>query len=313
MKIAYIGYDLSCTKSTRYFQQQGYEVTYFLKEKKQNFNFKPFSAIDLFIDHVMIPGRSDQRTARQKQLFKKVTNEFTELKVSLNPFQSVPLEISPDWPAAPVYDLTLLKDIQHDGKQKKLFFEVEKKGVESFDFLFIEAHPFVAEVLTEKKIKAFRKNLETEYSWTSLRFEIGYVKPIDPFYDEKMFFVVQDPRRKSLVDNWFFCHFQENVLEVWGFIPYLQVANPGFKKFYTERVRSFISEKFKFIYLKEFIRSDNCTVGALDQSVPMVLPQTQSAPNFTYWSTAQVTSFWETHFTKKLKTFKLVAEGVARD
>ena len=96
MKIAYIGYDLSCTKSTRYFQQQGYEVTYFLKEKKQNFNFKPFSAIDLFIDHVMIPGRSDQRTARQKQLFKKVTNEFTELKLNLNPFQSAPLEILPD-------------------------------------------------------------------------------------------------------------------------------------------------------------------------------------------------------------------------
>lgn len=321
MKIAYIGYDSSCTKGHSFFRKHDFEVTYFLKVKRQNFNYQPFLANDIFLENLTIPGDLALRTVHQSQVFNTVGDEYLELKNNLNPSAAATLLEDKDKDkdtAEPenikVLDMTLIKDLQYDGKQKKIFLELEKKGVENFDFVFIEAHPFISTALLEKNIKAFRDQLELEYVWSSVSFDIDYQKPVEPFIKQKTFIVVQDSLRRSLVDNWYFCDFQPgNKLNVWGYLPYRQVANPEFKKFYVDRVRNFIQQKFKFIYLKEFIQFDLCSVGALDSAVSMKFQQMLAVPNFMFWSQLQVFNFFELNFSKKIKSYKLAHQGVRRD
>lgn len=309
MKIAYIGYDLSCHKASCFFEQAGCEVVYFLKQKTQSFKFPAFDDLDILIDHLTVPGQRNMRSAAHERAFRVVKDEYLELKQNLSP--SAPREpVTYSEPNAKIVDLSLLHDIQYDGKQKKIFIELEKKGVETFDYVFVEAHPLVAEALLEKQIKVFRQPQEVQYIWSSVSFEIDYLTPIEPLRNGKTFFVVQDPLRKSLIDNWFLCDFQSSSkLHVWGYMPYRQIANPEFRNFYIERVRKLIADKFNFIHLKENLTSQLSTVGALEDSVSMALKQTDSVPNFMFWSQAQVNYFLEQNFTKKIKMLKISSEG----
>ena len=135
MKVAYIGYDLTCLKASAFFEKSGYEVIYFLQEKNQNFNYPAFPVIDISTEHMTLPGDPKQRTVRQSAAFKIVAGEYLELKRSLNPYRA--MDFIQGFQQDPkVLDLNLLKDLQYDGKQKKIFIELEKKGVESFDFVF---------------------------------------------------------------------------------------------------------------------------------------------------------------------------------
>ena len=309
MKIAYVGYDLSCQKANYYFNQTGCEVVYFLKEKMQDFNYPAFSDLDILIDHVTVPGNLKLRSSAHKQALKIVKEQYLELKQSLSPW-AVKESTSNTVAAAKIVDLNLLQDIQYDGKQKKVFIEIEKKGVETFDYVFIEAHPLVAQALFEKKIKVFRSPLEVQYIWSSISFAVDYVKPIEPLQQRRTFFVVQDPLRKSLIDNWFLCDFQkDNMLHIWGYMPFRQIANPQFKKFYIDRMKTFIVDKFKFIHLKDFLNAQLSSVGTSDESVSMAFKQTLSVPNFMFWSESQVNNFFEQKFTKKIKVSKLSTEG----
>ena len=197
----------------------------------------------------------------------------------------------------------MVQDIQVDAKNKKIFIEIEKKGVEAFDYLFIEAHPLSA-ILNEKKIKLFPNNFKLNYAWMGVAFEIDFLKPIEDFKSERTFFIVLDSLRNSIIDNWFFCHFTDRQLNVWGFLPLHQVNNPEFKNFYVDRIREFVAKKFEFIHLKNYINSYLSTAGADSKSTSLRYRPAQAVPNFMFWSTQQVTKYFENEFSKKMKSFK---------
>lgn len=305
MRIAYIGYDLSCTKADAFFSKQGDEVVYFLKEKGQNFNYKPFDQMGVLVDGLMISADEKKQTKQQNNKFKKINKKYFELRETLGcPSESLSESRKDSSKPNTVIDLYLFQDIQLDSKNKKIFIEVEKKGVETFDYLFIEAHPFLSTLLKEKNVHLFSKTLEKNYVWSSVNFEIDFLKPIEDFNFERIFLVILDSSRNSIIDNWFLCHFDNHQLNIWGFLPLHQVNNPGFKNFYIDRTRQWVSEKFKFIYLKNYLHSYLSTVGADEGFGSVRYHQTQCVPNFMFWSIEQVTNHFENKLLKKMKIIK---------
>lgn len=317
MKIAYIGYDLSCLKAAGAWAGQpaeSNEFVFFLKEKKQDFQFNSIFKSDIYVDQLMISGDQARRNLQAEQKFLSIQKQFNKLaevisvakeKVELKAEKEIIK--SGNQKATSVLDLKNIHDIQYDSRRKKIILEIEKQGVEEFDLLLVEGHPILADYFEEKKIKIFKDVVSTNYAWSAVKFEIDYLMPVEPFQTPRAFFLVLDSARESFIDNWVFCHIQKDQFTVWNFQPSHQIGNTEFANFYTDRLKQSLSARFKFIYFKNYLNTFHSSVGAHQKPLSAHFPQAISVPNFQFSSGAQVKEYFEQKIIKKLKIIKKIS------
>ncbi len=314
MKIAYLGFDLGCLKTDSAIRQQSAEVVYFLKEKKQAFAGPSVFETDIYVDHLMISGDLKKRSPQGEQKFQAIKKQFNKIadvisiesQVSTLPEETATANVE-SIKAPSVFNLNLIRDIQFDSRKKKIILEIEKQGVEEFDLLLAEAHPFLADFFEDRKIKFFKDSVSITYVWSAVNFEIDYLKPIEPFRNSRSFFLILDSSRETVIDNWMYCCLDKNHLSVWSFLPSHQVGNTEYLNFYIDRIRQSLSEKFRFLYLKNYQNSTSSSVGALQSSVRTRIPQAFTVPNFHFSSGPQIQSYFEQKIGKKIKAIRKVA------
>ncbi len=312
MKIAYIAYDRTCLKSYPYFAAHGHEVQYFLTQELDSFTELAFSEIDILVDGLLIPAAKYQRTEQQKKKYNEIATSYLELRSLIANTESISASgkstgTSEGMPA--VFNVNQINDVQIDPKQRKVFLELTKKGVESFDHLVIEGHPFVSDNLVDKKINIAKSNDSLKYVWSSLSFDIEFLQPLTPFTSSFSFFMVQDSTRKNVVDNWLLCQMKGDQIAIWTFLPIHQIKNPEFQKFYIERLKTAVGKKLDFLLFKKFRDFYFSTVGASASIVASMRGPLVTVPNFMYWGQAEVIKYIDGTLTKKLKVLQQQAEA----
>lgn len=326
MKIAYIGYDRSCLKAAKILSELGCSVIYFLTRPEQDLNFAPFDTAFIFSDQLMIPPLRERRTTAQQLEFASIEKNYKILQQNMctaaggftvEKMSEITTEITNETPNKTISDsahktsiqpLSDIMDIHYDSKKKTIIIELEKKGVENFDLVLTESHPLVSTFFDQKKIKMFKVNHKPSgnlnYIWTSTAFEFEVAKPVLPFQQDEAFFLVLDPARQSIIDNWFYCRMKQESLAFWTFQPIHQVNNPEFKNFYIDRIRGAISEHFPFLYLKNYIQSEVSTVASSKVKTGIVLPATLEVPNFSFWNAAHIEKFLQDNLSKVIRRSK---------
>lgn len=306
MRIAYLGYDQSCLKSLSYLSSKEHEVVYFLKEKTQNHHFLNFDKANIFSQKLMIPYDVRERTSTHQKEFSRIVTNYNLLKKSI----ASDLPVSQAGSAnnagniANVFELATVIDIQFDANQKKIIIELEKKGVEVFDLLVTESHPLLTDFFTHKKIQVFKTAAKADYTWTSVSFEIEYLKPVTEFSKAPPFFAVLDSARKTIIDNWLYCELSDQKINIWNFQPTNQLHNPQFQDFYIDRLRQSVTQILPFLHLKNYESTHFSSAAHLSYEPRLKLNSSLIVPNFDFWSENQVTEFLGKHMHQIFKKLK---------
>lgn len=316
MKVAYIGKDLSCIRSFSFFQSKNIEVTYFLSQGDVTPTYRPFNQTDILVEGLMIDPDANNQTQAQKFFFEKFKSDYQALESELGSEairnQEYVEGTSAKSTAAPVIsDLNTIIDIQYDSKNKKVLIEVEKVGVEEFNFILLEQHILISLELEKKNIHLVSKNLKTNSVWMSFNFAVDYVQAIKNKTLNSSFFMVLDSERESIIDNWLHCQLVENELRVSSFQPYTQLMNPAFQKFASDRIRTQISKKIEFLKVKELKDISLTTVGANHLKSFISIKSSAPVPNFSFWTDEQINSYLKKNILKKINKLNPVNSAVA--
>ncbi|MFZ3229194.1 MAG: hypothetical protein WA160_03230 [Pseudobdellovibrio sp.] len=308
MKIAYLGYDLSCLKADSFFKKKKESVTYFLTQTNSKLACKTFQNTDLYTENLMMSPDVKQQTDIQKKYFDQIKNNYKYLESQLSTnenFSDIELSSFVDSSEFDVQNITRIIDIHHDSKTGKVMLELDKHGVEEFDFILIEQNSLIKMELEKKNINIFNKNLKTETIWTTLYFDVEYLKPIKFQANDYSFFLILDSERDTVIDNWFHCVLDKNSLCVSGFQPYTQLMNPGFQVFISRRIQNQVADKLKFITIKKFIDLSLSTVSSEYSISYNKLKPSAAVPNFSFWSDMQINGFLSKHIYKKINKINI--------
>ncbi|OFZ31936.1 MAG: hypothetical protein A2622_11900 [Bdellovibrionales bacterium RIFCSPHIGHO2_01_FULL_40_29] len=309
MKIAFLGYDLSATQTAEKLTDAGHNVAFFLKKSQQQIQFEPFHSIPVFCDRLMIPGENHLRTETHQDLLRKIKVSYSEIQNRLS-YKSGhgTASIRKCEANAFVQSLDSIKDIQFDSKVKKHLIEIDKQGIESFDYVLTESHFLLKQDLDLKKINIFKKTKNSSYIWCSLRFEYEFLKPLRSLQSMKSFWIVLDSDRETLIDNWFYCRLTEKQIEFWTYQPESQSHNPEFQNFYIERIRQALAEKLPFLHLNQFLDSDVCTISYegwnRNQTSTLILGNCSCVPHMGFWAQEEVDHYFENHIFKTFRKLK---------
>ncbi len=306
MRIAYFGYDRSCLKTWNELSRQGFEVVYFLKEAQQDLKFSTFNQTFIFSNELMIPYKDHDRTTEQRRQFANIEKNFLNLQQRICAREvSGSDDQSPENLKQPtVLPLTEIMDLHYDAKKKKIVVEIERKGIEAFEFVLTESHPLISIYFETKKIQMFKTSLHADYIWSSIRFEYEPLKPIAIFQHDSPFFLVLDPARNSIIDNWFYCVLKKGLLELWTFQPFNQINNPEFQNFYIDRVRAAVAKRLSFLQLKNYLNTELSTVGSSAVQQQLLLPSALVMPNVSFWNGLQIENFLKSYFHKITRKVK---------
>lgn len=310
MRIAYLGFDQSSFKTFTYLSAGGNDVVYFLKQKNQNHHFSNFDKTDIYSNKLMIPFDIRQRTNAHKHEFSDLEENYNILKqkISTNIKTEKALTITSD-KKVNALDLSDVIDIQHDANQKKIVIELEKSGAEIFDILLTEAHPLVTAFFETRKIQIFKARPAVENTWTAVNFEYEFLKPILATFKKAPFFTVLDPSRASIIDNWLYCNFLNNNLQIWSFQPTNQLHNPEFQDFYIDRLRLAVAKVFPFLHLNSFVSSQFSSIVPFQFIPSLKMNLGLTVPNFDYWSEVQIAEFFQKYMLKINKKVKKIPEA----
>lgn len=308
MKVAYIGYDLSGVRTNSFFTSKNMEVTYFLIHPTVNPSYQPLNQTPILVDDLMISTEPSDRTVIQSFYFDKVKENYKFLEAEMGS-ESAVIESGAAEKAqvnsSVVQDMKNIIDIQYDSKSKKVLIEIEKHGVEEFDFFLAEQHVLLSLELEKKNIHLFQKKMKTPFVWTTFNYQVEYADQIHFQMTNASFFVVIDSDREFTTDNWLHCQLQNDKIHISSFQPYTQLMNPAFQKFASDRVQDQISEKLKFIKLKGLESVTLSTVGSGYKDPSTVMKASMPIPNFSFWTDAQIESYLQTNALKKINKINL--------
>ncbi len=300
MRIAYFGYDRSCLKTWNELSRQGFDVVYFLIEVQQDLKFSTFDKTFIFSNDVMIPFKEQDRTGKQKQQFAHVEKNFHSLqqRICARKIAESGDQRAENTRPPTVLPLTEIMDIHYNAKKKKVVVEIERKGIEAFEFILTESHPLVSIYFDTKRIQLFKATSQTDYIWSSLRFEYQPLKPVAALQQDSPFFLVLDPERDSIIDNWFYCVIKAGLLELWTFQPFNQINNPEFQNFYIDRIRAAVASRFSFLQLQNYLNTELSTVGSPDVHRQLILSSALVMPNVSFWNGLQIENFLKNYLYK---------------
>lgn len=300
MKIAYFGYDRSCLKTWNELSRQGFEVVYFLKQDQQDLKFPAFDKTFILSNELMIPYRDQDRTVEQKRQFASIEKNYLNLqqRICAQNISQTNDQLFENLKQPTVLPLTEIMDLHYDAKKKKIVAEIQRKGIEAFEFVLTESHPLVSIYFDTKKIKMFKATKQTDYIWSSICFEYEPLKPISVLQQDSPFFLVLDPARNSIIDNWFYCVLKKEVLELWTFQPFNQINNPEFQNFYIDRVRAAVAKRLSFLHLKNYLSTELSTVGSSEMQQQLLVPSVLVMPNVSFWNGLQIENFLKSYLHK---------------
>lgn len=304
MKIAYIGYDLSCVRTNSFFHSKDIKVTYFLTYPNVSPAYETFQNTSVLCDNLMISPINIERTEAQNFYFKKLKNNYNFLQneVSGSDYGTESNLEKKNNEASEVFvqDMQNIIDIQYDSKNKKVLIEIEKHGVEEYDFIVTEQHLLISLELEKKNIHLFDKKLKTPSIWTSFNYEISYSEKINFQTPKSSFFIVLDSDRESVTDNWLHCFLTKNQLQISSFQPYSQLMNPSFQEFENQRIQQQMAQKIKVFTLKKMTHITLSTVAADYTSSHCLMKPSGAVPNFSFWTDDQMNAFLQKQIMKKI-------------
>lgn len=308
MKVAYIGYDLSGVRTNSFFASKDIQVTYFLCHPTVNPSYQPLNQTPILTDDLMISAEPSDRTAIQSFYFEKIKNNYKFLEAEIGS-DAATIESGAAEKAqansSVVQDMQSIIDIQYDSKSKKVLIEIEKHGVEEFDFFLAEQHVLLSLELEKKNIHLFNKKMKTPFVWTTFNYQVEYSGQIRFQMPNASFFVVIDSEREFTTDNWMHCQLQNETLHVSSFQPYTQLMNPAFQKFASDRIHDQVGEKLKFITIKHVEGVTLSTVASGYKDSCTLMKASASVPNFSFWTDAQIEAYFQASIIKKINKINL--------
>lgn len=311
MKIAYLGYDLSSVRTDAFFKSKDLQVSYFLTYPHASPSYLPFGQTGLLTEKIMIDAISNDRTSAQASYFDKLKKQhaFLQNELACAEVKSVEFPASSENPSV-INDMQTIIDIQYESKSKKVLIEIEKHGVEEFDFIISEQHILISLELEKRNIFLFNKSLKTPLVWTTFSFRLNYADGINYEMKNSSFFLILDPDRESVSDNWFHCQMVGKRLYVSTLLPYTQVMNPSFQKFSAERIQQQLREKIQFVVVSELESVTLSTVAADYKSNLLRIKAAGVVPNFSFWTDAQINSYLQKQTLKKINKINLNTPGI---
>jgi hypothetical protein len=303
MKIAYIGYDLSSVKTQEFFNSKELEVTYFLVHPKTTPQHATFRKTNLLVDQIMIPAEHNLQTVAHKNSFHKIKKNYKIIENEISGDASVVEKGQDrkfDEKGNSVQELKNIIDIQYNTKAKKILIEIEKSGVEEYDFILTEPHALISSELKKRNIQLFKKSLQSNSVWSSFHFQVEYKKSINFLIPGASFFMVMDSERDSVNDNWFHCVLINNKLQVSSFQPYSQMMNPEFQTFAAARIQKQITERLHFIQIVKFEETSLSTIAANYRSSQLDMKPSAAVPNFAFWNYEQINLFLDKQIIRKI-------------
>lgn len=310
MKIAYIGYDLSCLRVNHFFHSKNDQVTFFLVKPDLNQITSSFDETKIFVNHVMMSNDSYQQTEIQKKIFQNIKKNFHEFQslLSTNENQverNLTAEATDMVAPQNIQPIERIIDIHFNSKTKKNAIELENHGVEEFDFVLSEQNDLISLELEKKNIFLFDKELKTDLIWTTFSYQLQYLDKIKPFVQTRSFFLVLDSDRDSLVDNWLHCSLEGDVLKISSFQPYNQLMNPEFQRFTSDRMRQQVLEKLEIISIKAQVDVTFSTVSCEYLKSHCKMKSHFPVPNFLFWSEDQMNTFLDKNIYKRMSKINL--------
>jgi hypothetical protein len=258
----------------------------------------------------MISANPAQRTAVQNFGFEKIKKNYLALESQMATHLKATVLSAEDLEKkqtdAHIADLQTIIDIQYDSKNKKVLIEIEKHGVEEFNFLLTEQHVLLSLALEKKNIHLFGKHMKTPYVWTTFNYDVAYAPQVQFQVSNSSFFMVFDSDREFTTDNWVHCLLTNKTLQVSSFQPYSQLMNPGFEKFASERIQQQINAQVGFIQIKQLKDITVSTVAATYETSYLQLKAAALIPNFSFWTDGQIDAFLHTQTLKKMS--KVIAQ-----
>ncbi|MBC7465365.1 MAG: hypothetical protein H7256_05180 [Bdellovibrio sp.] len=308
MKVAYIGYDLSGVRTNSFFAGKNIQVTYFLRHSSVNPSYKPLNQTPILTDDLMISTEPSDRTVVENYYFDKIKNNYKFLESEIGSNAAVIESGAAEKAQANssvVQSLQSIIDIQYDSKNKKVLIEIEKHGVEEFDFFLTEQHALLSLELEKKNIHLFSKKMKTPFVWTTFNYKVEYAKQIQFQMANSSFFIVIDSDREFTTDNWMHSQLQNDQLHVSSFQPYTQLMNPAFQKFASERIQDQLADKLKFIQIKSLEGVTLSTVDSGYKNASTLMKASTAIPNFSFWTDAQIEAYMQAHIIKKINKINL--------
>lgn len=313
IKIAYIGYDQSAFLAYPGLSDTTEQVQFFLIHPEQNNNFTDFDSIDIFVNHVMIPANTTERTAEHSRQFAKVKENYQELHRWICSFKFADetaetkkekLITTESNLKDNIINASQIVDIRSDERQKKCFIEIKQKGLKEFDFIIIEDHDLVLQFFQGKNINYFNKMSSQSRTWVGYKYKMTNLSSPEAFKKPMDCFAVDESGMDSIVDNFSLVHLSQHELIVWQWLPTYQIDNPQFDRFILDRIQILVAKKFPFLNLKAEEPIKIKTTVNCEHKPKKYLDSTfLSVPNFSFWKSKTVADYLKKRINRKVMDY----------
>lgn len=301
MRAAYIGFDRNCCVTQKVLSNYFNEIDYYLISDNEDIDKVSIQNIPLLVDHLLIPNEENLRTTLHKENFKFLKNDWLEFKSQISTLdhlnaqqnslksESIRTEIKDDKPVKVQFlNSDQIEDVVFDRKANRVCLEINKQGISSYNFLFIEDHQIVSEAMTKYTKNVFNRAPKNSHIWFCAEFEYELKKPREKKLSQSQFLFINDSLNQSILDNWFLIEVKnkknQNILQVKQWVPYHQFKNQDFQKFIIERIEIILKDKIDLIQIKKFLNSYVCSVSGFRLNQAQLSQNKLSAllPSFNY-------------------------------
>ncbi|MBC7419312.1 MAG: hypothetical protein H7328_01170 [Bdellovibrio sp.] len=306
MKLAYLAYDLNSLKAHAALSRRFSEIEYFLLEPERIILPTYFEELPVLVDHLAIPADKAVQTSAQLKTLKKIKAQYDEFKNEI--FGASKAKTNQNFEASSDAKQKIslfgeLQDVFFNSKKQKVYLEKSNSGTSEFDFIIVENHQLVSLAAKKLKNNIFSQSTKNSHVWFSTEFNYSLKNPRDGFLGKHSFILVFDSANESILDNWYFCHFESDRLLVQQWVPYHQYQNSDYNRFIIERTRQRLATRVDFIHLGNLTQADvNSTSGFFQTNAALTNHRlTALVPSFSFWSPLQIENQISNSTEQKIK------------
>lgn len=290
MKLAYIGYDRTVFKTYSVLATCFSHIDSYLVDYDFGASDSDFLDLPVMAENVYIPRDPALHTVKHKSILQNIEAEYNSFKSNIYRRENLYQEAhaSERKIIQNHFDLKDIIRIHFDTDDNKYIIEGRDKDPIQYDYLIIQNHQIVADVLYDQGHNIYALlpmqanvllnvdfSVENRYSGQHLENECLYI---------------HNTRLRTIFDNWYICWLNGENLRVSLLIPNDRYKIPEFTDFITRRTREIVEKVFESVTIRELIATHITATDGFDlQNARLNYPKyTAVFPSFAYWSQEKI-------------------------
>lgn len=303
MKLAYLGYDKTLTKTNAVLGQHFGVIDNYLMNENLEANSLNFFSLPIMADNVCIPTDESLYTVRHKSVLYKIKNEFTLLKKNIfSEYKLTGDEITGTKKSIrQQFSFDEIESIYFNKKKKKYLLQSKSHGLIEYDYLIVQGHQLVTDRLQMIKQNIISKTQTQSYLVLNLEFSAQY-----RLHDQHLrhdFIFIDSTNYNTVFDNWYICSYASNKLLVSLIIPAANYRSDELLQFIEARTLQVLSNSLKSFEFGVLVnRWLSCMDGFVTQKLKLMYPKTSTVfPSFDYWTQNKINNYIKNIFVVKNK------------